>query len=96
MSTMPPDDEYPSQLLGIDAVTDTNAGAVNMLSSPLKLATNAGAAGAILNSGSGVPAIGGNVGDLYIRTDGAETAYFYRCTVAGAAGAATWVAMAGA
>jgi hypothetical protein len=49
-----------------------------------------------LSAGSGAPAIGGEVGDLYIRIDGTETTYFYRCTVAGAAGVATWAAMGGA
>ena len=81
-------EEYPNQLLGVETVNDTNAGAVNAVASPLKLNTAGGATGAILNSGAGVPAIGGNVGDLYLRTDGSETTYFYRCTVAGAAGAA--------
>ena len=94
MSSQP--QEYPNQLLGMENYTDTNAGVVNAVSAPVRLATNAGAAGATLNSGSGVPTIGGNVGDLYIRTDGAEVTYFYRCTVAGAAGAATWTAMSGA
>lgn len=89
-------EQYPNQLLGLEGVADGNAGAVNQTSAPLKLATNAGATGAVLNSGSGVPAVGGNVGDLYIRTDGAEATYFYRCTVAGAAGAATWTAMSSA
>lgn len=96
MSVMQPDGEYPSQLLGLEAVNDTNAGAVNAIASPLKLNTASGATGAILSSGTGVPAIGGNVGDLYIRTDGVEATYFYRCTVAGAAGLATWAAMSSA
>lgn len=96
MSTMAPSGQYPGQLLGIEVVQNTNAGAVNTFAAPVKLNTLAGAAGAILNSGSGVPAIGGNVGDLYIRTDGADATYFYRCTVAGAAGAATWAAITGA
>ena len=90
------DEEYPNQLLGVDNVQDTNAGAVNGVSSPIKLNTVAGAAGAILNSGTGVPAVGGNIGDLYLRTDGAESTYFYRCTTAGVAGAAVWTAMSGA
>lgn len=82
--------EYPNQLLGVDPANDTNQGAVNSFPKPIKVGT------CILWSGAGVPAIGGNVGDLYIRTDGAETTYFYRCTVAGAAGVATWAAMSGA
>ncbi len=90
-------EEYPNQFLGFDAVNDTNAGAVNQVGSPIKLATNVGATGAILNSGVGVPAIGGNVGDLYIRTNPAgDSTYFYRCTTAGVAGAAVWSAITGA
>lgn len=85
-------EEYPNQLLGLDTAQDTNAGAVNVMGSPLQLSTVAGATGAILNSGAGVPAVGGNVGDLFFRTNpsGANT-LIYQCTVAGAAGAATWV-----
>lgn len=51
-----------------------------------------GGAGA-LSSGSGVPAIAGAVGDYYFRTDATTTAdeRIYVCTVAGAAGSATWV-----
>ena len=84
--------EYPNQFLGLDAVQDTNAGACNQFSSPIKFSTAAGVGGAIVNSGSGVPTIGGNVGDLYFRTDfsGANT-LIYVCSVAGAAGLATWV-----
>ncbi len=84
--------EYPNQGSGIDLASDANQGAVNVLAEPLKIGT------CIIWAGSGVPAIGGNLNDLYIRTDAgaSETAYFYRCTVAGAAGAATWVAMSGA
>lgn len=43
--------------------------------------------------GSGVPGIGGNVGDIYHRTDTPATALqrLYVCTVAGGAGVATWV-----
>lgn len=88
--------EYPNQLLGVDNYQATNAGAVNRITAPLRLDTGAGVAGAILNSGTGVPTIAGNIGDLYIRIDGAETTYFYRCTTAGAAGAAVWAAMSGA
>jgi len=92
---LPPDGEYPNQLLDLDIVTDANAGTINNLSSPIRLNTG-NAHGAILNSGTGVPAVGGNVGDLYIRIDGTDATYFYRCTVAGAAGAATWAAITGA
>ena len=46
--------------------------------------------------GSGAPAIGGNAGDLFIRTDPPDVNhYLYRCTVAGTAGNATWVALGG-
>lgn len=52
--------------------------------------------GVKLSSGSGVPGIAGAVGDYYFRTDtpGTATQRIYVCTVAGAAGAATWVATA--
>jgi len=87
-------DEFPNQALGFDAYTDANAGTVNQIASPLRIGSATGSI--ILWSGTGVPTIGGNVGDLYIRQDGSETTYFYRCTVAGAAGSATWTAMSGA
>ena len=47
---------------------------------------------AALNSGTGAPTIAGAVGDLFFRTDATTTAdeRIYICTVAGAAGAATW------
>jgi len=85
-------EEYPNQFLGLDTAQNTNSGAVNVFGSPVQLATNQGATGIVVNSGAGVPAIGGNVGDAYFRTDfsGANT-WLYQCTVAGAAGAATWV-----
>lgn len=95
----PAPSEYPNQNLGVDFVTDANNGAVNQVAAPLNLATKAGAAGCTINSGSGTPAsnnIPGNVGDLYIRTDGTDATYFYRCTVAGTAGNATWAAITGA
>lgn len=84
-------DQYPNELLDFDFYNDANAGTVNSLASPLRLATNAGAAGAILNSGAGAPTIGGNVGDLYFRTNpsGANT-LIYQCTTPGAAGTAVW------
>jgi hypothetical protein len=85
------DTQYPNQVLGDDFYNDANAGTVNNFAAPLRLATNAGAAGCILNSGANAPTIGGNVGDLYFRTNpsGANT-LIYQCTTAGAAGAAVW------
>ena len=52
-----------------------------------------GTARASISSGTGAPTIGGLAGDLYIRTDTPSTANqrIYVCTVAGTAGAATWV-----
>jgi hypothetical protein len=47
--------------------------------------------GAVINSGEGEPGMGANVGDLYIRADGGDMTTIYRCSVAGVAGAATWV-----
>ena len=93
---LPPDGEYPNQFLGVNVASDTNAGAVNRVEAPLKLATAAGVGGAILNSGSGAPGIGGNVGDLYVRTDGTHGAVtvLYQCTGAGTAGNATWAGIA--
>ena len=83
--------EYPNQSMGIEYVQDANVGAVNQMGVPLQLGTWS------LQAGSGVPAVGGNVGDLYVRTNPAgDSTYLYRCTVAGAAGAATWVAITGA
>jgi hypothetical protein len=98
-SFTPLDEQYPNQLLGLSAVTNANAGAINKTEAPLRVNTNAATygLGAIINSGSGVPVIGGNLNDLWIRTDAvAETAYFYRCTTAGVAGSAVWTAMGGA
>ena len=82
--------EFPNQDLGIEFVTDTNQGAVNELASPLKIGT------CILWAGTGAPGIGGNIGDLYIRTDGVDNTFFYRCTTAGTAGNAVWAAITGA
>lgn len=74
------------------SVDSTNTDPVNESSGPLKLEHS----GVILQSGAGVPARGGNVGDLYIRTDPSDVnSYLYRCTVAGIAGAATWVPLGG-
>lgn len=91
--------EYPNQYLDIDFATNTNAGTVNQLTAPLQLGNQNNTSAAIISSGSGTPAsnsLGGNVGDLYIRTDGTDATYFYRCTVAGTAGNATWAAITGA
>lgn len=58
----------------------------------LRLRVGGQAAGARISSAAGAPtAFPGRVGDVYIRTDpsGANTT-LYRCTVEGAAGAATW------
>jgi hypothetical protein len=69
-------------------VADTNHGSVNRSRGPISLS---GGAAALL-AGTGAPTLGGNVGDLYVRTDGANgTLILYRCTVAGTAGNATWV-----
>lgn len=90
--------EYPSQFIGVDAITDANAGTCNWFTAPLKLATSSSLAGAnnngsILNSGTGAPTIGGNQGDIYFRYDtpSSSNQRIYVCTVAGAAGSATWV-----
>ena len=45
-------------------------------------------------AGIGAPTIGGQVGDIYFRQDGG-TSVIYVCTVAGAAGAATWAVITG-
>jgi hypothetical protein len=57
----------------------------------LQINTPAGNNGAMLASGHGAPAIGGEIGDIFIRTDpGGASETIYRCTVAGTAGNATW------
>jgi hypothetical protein len=87
----PPGDQYPNQAMGMDFYTDANTGTTNAFSSPIRLN------GCTLSAGAGLPTIGGNVNDLYIKTDAAgETTYFYRCTTAGTAGNAVWTAMGGA
>jgi hypothetical protein len=60
---------------------------------PLLFYDGVGTQRASLASGTGSPAISGNVGDFYLRTDTPATALqrIYICTVTGAAGAATWV-----
>ena len=71
---------------------DTNAGTIVQAGNGIKVS-----GAAIISSGANAPAIGGNVGDLFIRTNPASDAtYFYRCTVAGTAGNATWAAITGA
>lgn len=52
----------------------------------------AGALSASVGFGAGAPAIGGEAGDWYFNTDPAAAAgaLIYRCTQAGAAGAAIW------
>lgn len=76
---------------GITDATNANVGAVIVLAVPLQLGTG----GPIIQAGSGIPAVGGNVGDMFVRSDGdaAADTYLYECTVAGAAGAATWTAL---
>jgi hypothetical protein len=44
--------------------------------------------GSTITSGAGIPAISGELGDIYIRTDGSP--YLYFCTTAGVAGVAVW------
>lgn len=92
--------EYPNNFLGVGTVTGVHIGPSNRVSAPLKLDTGAignngsnGALGASLQSGSGVPNCGGEVGGIYFRTDTPSTSNqrVYICTVAGLAGAATWV-----
>ncbi|MDP9073252.1 MAG: hypothetical protein M3N98_03580, partial [Actinomycetota bacterium] len=63
-------------------------GAASKVGVPLWLGGDTGTAyPTVLSAAAGVPAIAGNVGDMCInRATGAA----YRCTVAGAAGAATW------
>lgn len=55
-------------------------------------ASGSGDSGVAVQSGVGAPDtfVGGSVGDLYIRTDGGALTTIYQCTVAGAAGVATW------
>jgi hypothetical protein len=84
--------EYPNQALGFNGVTDANAGPVNQVSEPIQFNN-----GCTISSGANAPTVGGNVGDLWIRTNPAgDSSYFYRCTVAGGAGVATWAAITGA
>ncbi len=76
---------------GLTDDTDANAGAEFVFATPFRL----GAAGPTVRAGTGAPGVGGNLGDLYIRTDGDCTAstYLYACTTAGIAGAAVWTAL---
>lgn len=50
-------------------------------------------AGVALASDAGAPAIGGEIGDIYIRTDGGVGSTLYRCTAPGYPGDATWIAI---
>ena len=90
-------EEYPNQFLGMENVTSTNAGPSNKIVAPLKLDTGviggAAALGAMLQSGTGAPTVGSPLGGFYLRTDTPSTVNqrVYVCTVAGIAGAATWV-----
>lgn len=76
---------------GITDATNTNVGAVLVLATPVQI----GAGGPIIQAGAGAPGVGGNVGDVYINQTGspATDTLLYGCTVAGGAGAATWVAL---
>ncbi len=76
---------------GLSDATDANAGAELVFSVPLRF----GASGPTVRAGTGAPAVGGNLGDLYIRTNGDPTAstYLYACTTAGIGGAAVWTAL---
>jgi hypothetical protein len=77
---------YPNQGIGLDTGYDPNVGNQNVFYEPLLLGTVS------LWSGVGVPTLGGNKGDLYIRQDGthAGTSVIYQCTASGLSGAATW------
>jgi len=59
----------------------------------LMLDTGAGGLGPQISGGNAAPAIAGTAGDFYFRTNtpGSANQRIYVCTVAGAAGAATWV-----
>lgn len=60
------------------------------------IGAGAAAPGAKIYSGSGSPSsLAGVVGYIYVRTDASGANTFYRCTVTGAAGSATWKVIAG-
>ena len=94
-TTFPPG--YPNQHIGIQPVTSIHSGTVNKFTAPIKLdtgdASGTNVLGAMIQSGSGVPTVGSPLGGFYLRTDTPSTTNqrIYICTVAGVAGAATWV-----
>lgn len=81
---------------GQQIIAQTSAGvgvvALNGALGSLRLGTILGGLATSMFSGVGVPSIAGAVGDVYIRTDGGDGTWIYRCTTAGAAGAAVWTA----
>jgi len=88
----PLDEQYPNQLLGVAAKSDTNVGAVNLLEAPMLFATHSGATGSIFNSGTGSPGltgatnrIAGNTGDFYFRAGASGTTSIYKCISSGPA-----------
>lgn len=82
-----------SNVVGGTGIDTHFAHTVLTLFNGMQLAKAQGNTGAdpIMSSGHGVPAIGGNVSDLYWRNDGAAGTFLYRCSDAGNAGDATWV-----
>lgn len=65
--------------------------ATGITGAKMRTISNAGTKnGMIVSQGTGAPAFDGSVGDLYDRQDGGSGTYRYRCTTAGAAGAAVW------
>lgn len=62
-----------------------NRGHQSALTGPIAIGT-----AAAISSGTGAPVTGGEVGDIYIRTDGGALSTIYRCTTAGTAGNAVW------
>lgn len=91
--------ESPNNLLGMEGAQSVHSGAVNQIHAPLKLDTGTlaaggnGLVGAMIQSGVGVPVVGSPAGGLYFRTDTPTVSNqrVYICSVAGVAGAATWV-----
>lgn len=72
----------------VGVIDQTNVPQYNRVINPLQI----GLGGAIVSSGTGAPTAGGNVGDMYIRKDGGDGSWLYRCTTAGVAGVAVWAA----
>lgn len=64
-----------------------------LLLGPVNTAVGGPGQGVCHYAGKSAPLIGGNVGDKYWRSDGTvgSSTLLYTCTVAGAAGSATWV-----